>query len=201
MSSTRVGSGSRGRVQGTPPDVCVPSVLAWRRSRRRHRLAPRARDPVFRGPSGSWPGLPVPLADRVTLRRPVRMSDGTRPAPVTVNRVIHELCRARRGFVDNSVGRGSRRPRRPAVRRARRSARRTARSSRATSSATRTRASVSRRRHPVPTEVGPGRTRTNVDPRPARSRRRGRRPSPGQVAGDRQAEARCPVIRSWPAIR
>jgi len=66
---TRVGSGSRLRSNGTPP-------LAWRTTRRG--TAPGVDSsrtsgddrPVFPDPSGSWPGFPVPLVDRVTLASP-----------------------------------------------------------------------------------------------------------------------------------
>ena len=78
------------RVQGTPPDVCVPSVLAWRHSRRRHRVArglgiglpPSVRFPAEspRAPRGSrYPARPSADVGRYAPRR------------MTVYRVIHEL--------------------------------------------------------------------------------------------------------------
>ena len=49
--------------------VRVPSIHA-RRSRRRHRFRTTGAASVFPDPSGSRPGFPEPLADRVTLLRP-----------------------------------------------------------------------------------------------------------------------------------
>ena len=52
---------------------------------------------VFRGPSGSWPGFPEPLANRVTLASaPVRMPDGKGRDRSVVNGVFHEPAAAGR---------------------------------------------------------------------------------------------------------
>lgn len=47
--------------------------------------------PVFRDPSGSWPGLPEPLVDRVTLASPQCGMGPYGPGPGTVNPLIHEV--------------------------------------------------------------------------------------------------------------
>lgn len=47
--------------------------------------------PVFRDPSGSWPGLPVPLVDLVTLASPQCGIGPYGSGLLTVNRVIHEI--------------------------------------------------------------------------------------------------------------
>ena len=63
--------------RGATPGVVIVS----------HRLA---RPSVFRDPSGSRPGFPVPLADRVTLlSAPVRMPDGRGRPRRRVNGVFH----------------------------------------------------------------------------------------------------------------
>src|SRR4051794_10943273 len=55
--------------RGAGPHGAAPGVVIVS-----HRLA---RPLVFRYPSGSRPGLPVPLADRVTLTRVTRSARGT----------------------------------------------------------------------------------------------------------------------------
>ena len=106
-------------VHDTPPVVRVPPV----------RAAPLPASAsartvssisVFRGRFGSRPGLPVPLADRVTLASaPVRMPDGRgREGPASTGLSTN---RPRvRGFVDNRPGQAERlelRTGRPSVRR------------------------------------------------------------------------------------
>src|SRR5207344_1581269 len=58
---------------------------------------------VFRGPSGSWPGFPEPLANRVTLATaPVRKPDGRgRDLPSSTG--FSTNLRRLGGFVENPV--------------------------------------------------------------------------------------------------
>jgi hypothetical protein len=78
-------------IQGTPPAVCVPRVLAWRRSRRRHRLAPKDRDrsSTVRPVHGRVSSNP----SRTALPCPPQCGCRTVPLGLrTVYRVIHELA-------------------------------------------------------------------------------------------------------------
>ena len=179
-------------IQGTPPDVCVPRVLAWRHSRRRHRLAPKDRDRSSARPSGSRPSLLEPLADRVTLPTPVRMSDGTRRRWRASTGLSTNSGR-RRGFVDKSA-RSSSAPGRgwPAGRpvpRASSSSSASARSRLAATTLGADRTSV---------RAGPARTSSRSR---GRWRPRGRHPSTGPGRGRWAVRGPVPVMRSWPAIR
>ena len=66
--STRVGSGSRAGWMGTPPVVHVPVPCGATPGV--GIVSHRGSSSVFRHPSGSRSGFPVPLADRVTLLDP-----------------------------------------------------------------------------------------------------------------------------------
>ena len=177
------------------------------------RLAPRRRSSVFRDPSGSRPGLPVPLVDRVTLASTaVRDAGQYEPRRWTVNGVIHELpdgaevvdksagaaARARRDDGPSAASR-LRGPPDGAARRARR------RGPRRAPPVGRARLKGQRHRR---------RDTSRLDVPPARAgRARTRSRTPGTVATSRSPPIRrarsraigrprpVPVIRSWSAIR
>ena len=201
-SSGRPSNARRERIPRTVQALLLsvvpggPSGLRSRRRRSSHRWSIS----VFRGRSGSRPGFPVPLASPVTRVTSVRMPDVSRRSPGRQRGYPRIHPPTPRLWITEAASGSGGGPRSDG----------SAAASTAAASST-SLASCRRRRSPpddpllearllararraaatAARSAGPaGRGRTRTRP-PAPTRRRGRRPSAGEVPGDRQAEARA----------